>query len=261
MKNLTQITADIYRLVIPFEDIYTTVFFIRTPGGWVLFDTATYPADMDNYIFPAMGELGITADTLTHTVISHAHRDHAGGLGRLAEAYPGTVILSRSGKLAESYKSVIAPADGDTLAEVLRIVTIPGHAPDALGVYDTRTKTLLTGDCLQAYGIYGSGKWGANISQPLPHLAALNKLRLMEIGTLVTSHDYHPVGHEAHGAEEVACYIDACADALANIRKWILDHPGMNNAALADLYNAETGLPTLGAHVIKAVRGCGGETF
>ncbi len=261
MDSLTQITADIYRLVVPFEDIYTTVFFIRAGGSWVLFDTATYASDMDNYIFPAMRELGITADALTHVVISHAHRDHAGGLVRLTEEIPGITIFSRSGKLAEDYSSVIAPEDGDMFADVLRIVTIPGHAPDALGVYDTRMKVLLTGDCLQAYGIYGSGKWGANISSPAAHLEALDKLRLMEIDTLVTSHDYHPVGHEAHGNEEVARYIGACSEALSNIRRFILDHPGKDDAALAELYNAETGLPTLGAHVIRAMRGCVGETF
>ncbi len=260
MEKLMQITADIYRLVVPFADIYTTVFFIRTPDGWVIFDTATYPTDMDNFIFPAMEELGIAAETLTHTVISHDHSDHAGGLGRLAEVYPDEVILSRSEALAKRYATVVAPADGDLLAEVLRIVTIPGHAPDALGVYDTRTKTLLTGDGLQAYGIYGSGRWGANIFFPADHLKALDKLRRMEIDTLVTSHDYHPVGYAAHGTEEVTRYINVCADALTNIRRFVLEHPGMDDAALVDLYRIETGLPTLGARIFRAMRAWIGGT-
>ena len=256
MDSLTQITPDIHRLVIPFLDIYTTVFFLRTPGGWILMDTATYPTDMDEYIFPAMGELGITADTLTHAVITHAHRDHAGGLGRLLEVYPSITVLSRSEALREKHAQAffLSPTDGEPLTEVLRIVTIPGHAPDALGIYDTRTNTLLSGDGLQAYGIYGSGKWGANISRPADHMAALDKLRHMQINTLIAAHDYHPVGHEAHGAEAVDRYIDACGEALAFIRRFILDHPGMDDEALADLCNAETKLPTLGAHVIGAVR-------
>ena len=256
MDSLTQITPDIHRLVIPFLDIYTTVFFLRTPGGWILMDTATYPTDMDEYIFPAMDELGITADTLTHAVITHAHRDHAGGLGRLLEVYPSITVLSRSEALREKHAQAffLSPTDGEPLTEVLRIVTIPGHAPDALGIYDTRTNTLLSGDGLQAYGIYGSGKWGANISRPADHMAALDKLRRMQIDTLIAAHDYHPVGHEAHGTEAVARYIDACGEALAFIRRFILDHPDMDDEALADLYNAETKLPTLGAHVIGAVR-------
>ena len=256
MDSLTLVTSDIYRLTVPFLDIYTTVFFVRTPHGWVLIDTATYPDDMDLYIFPAMAELGITADTLTHAVITHAHRDHAGGLGRLPEVHPHITVLSRSETLRQQYPDAAfsVPQDGDSLAEVLRIVTVPGHAPDALSVYDTRTKVLLTGDCLQAYGIYGSGRWGANISRPTDHRAALEKLRTMDIATLIASHEYHPVGYEAHGAAEVRRYIDTCEEALTFIRDFIRAHPTLSDEECAARYNAETKMPTLGAHVIKGIR-------
>ena len=255
MHALSRLSEDIVRLTVPFLDIYTTVFFIRVPGGWVLMDTATYPTDMDQYIFPAMEELGITAQSLHAVVISHAHRDHAGGLGRLLEVYPCTV-LSRSEALRSRYADAVfcAPEDGDTLADVLRIVTIPGHAPDALGLYDTRTKILLTGDGLQAAGIYGSGKWGANVSRPAEHLEALDKLRAMEIDHLAAAHDYHPVGHEAHGKAEVRRYIDACAEALFFIRDFMQAHPSLSDEDCAALYNAETGLPTVGAHVIRGLQ-------
>ena len=263
MQALTFLNEDICRLTVPFLDIYTTVFFIRVPRGWVLMDTATYPTDMDEYIFPAMEALGITAQSLHAVVISHAHRDHAGGLGRLLEVYPSITVLSRSEALREQHAQAFfrTPTDGEPLTEVLRIVTIPGHAPDALGIYDTRTKTLLTGDRLQAAGIYGSGKWGANISRPAEHLAALDKLRAMEIDHLAAAHDYHPVGHEAHGEAEVRRYIDACAEALFCIRDFMQAHPSLSDEDCAALYNTETGLPTVGAHVIRGMRGCGGETF
>lgn len=253
MEKLTQITPHIHRLEVPFEDIYTTVFFIRTPVGTVLFDTATYASDADQYIAPALTELGYTP---VYTVISHAHRDHKGGLPRTAELYPDTVIVGRSAKLREEFASntVILPADGDTLADVLRIVAIPGHSGDALGVYDTRTKVLLTGDSLQVAGIFGSGKWGSNISSPAAHLAALEKLRGMDIETIFASHDYHPLGWRADGREAARRYIDGCADALDFIRRWCLDHPELDDEACAALYNAETGRPTLSARVIAGIR-------
>ena len=46
MQTITEIRPDIFRLTIPFEDIYTTVFFIRTAAGYLLFDTATYDSDI-----------------------------------------------------------------------------------------------------------------------------------------------------------------------------------------------------------------------
>ena len=88
MTEYTAITPHIHRLVIPFLDIYTTVFVIKTPDGALLFDTATYPEDADNYILPALRDLGISQDALYGVVISHNHRDHAGSLSRIRQEFP-----------------------------------------------------------------------------------------------------------------------------------------------------------------------------
>jgi len=101
--ELTAITPDIHRLVIPFLDIYTTVFLLETPDGAVLFDTATYPEDADNYILPALRQRGITPQSLRCVVISHNHRDHAGSLMRIRQEYPATPVLTGSVKLREQY--------------------------------------------------------------------------------------------------------------------------------------------------------------
>jgi len=253
MEKLMQLTPDIHRLEIPFQDIFTTVYFVRTPAGTILFDTATLPTDMDEYIMPALNELGCAP---AYIVISHAHGDHAGGLPRMMELFPDAVIASRSAKLREEHagRKCLAPEDGDMLAEVLRIAAIPGHATDALGLYDTRTKVLLSGDSLQVRGIYGRGKWGANISSPAARLAALDKLRGMDIETIYAAHDYHPLGWRADGREAVLRYLDGCADALDFIRRWALEHAELDDEACAELYNTETGLPRLHARVVTGVR-------
>lgn len=250
----TAITPDIFRLEIPFEDIYTTVFAVKTPQGTVLFDTATYPTDADEYILPMLATLKIDAPELIF--ISHAHRDHAGGLARLIEVYPKACIVSRNEKLRAEFAdySLLSPEDGDALLDVLRVVTIPGHTADAIALLDTRTNTLLTGDGLQAYGIYGSGKWGANISFIPAHLAALERLRALPIETLVTAHDYHPYGYIARSKDEIDRYLDACAQALRDIAAFLRVHPEMDDAQAADAYNAAFRLPTVGAHVFANVR-------
>jgi len=254
--ELTAITPDIHRLVIPFLDIYTTVFLLETPDGAVLFDTATYPEDADNYILPALRQRGITPQSLRCVVISHNHRDHAGSLMRIRQEYPATPVLTGSVKLREQYPdAVFLPAeDGAEILGCLRVVTIPGHTGDAIGILDSRTGTLLTGDGLQLFGIYGSGKWGANISQPAAHRRAVEKLRSLPLNTIAASHDYHPCGYIARGKAEIDAYLSACTEALDCIRDAILRHPEQDDEALAAEYNRISGLPTVAAHVFAAMR-------
>ncbi|MBE6928698.1 MAG: MBL fold metallo-hydrolase [Ruminococcaceae bacterium] len=256
MLDITAITPDIHRVVVPFLDIFTTVFVVRTPAGALLFDTATYPEDADNYLIPALDELGVTAEELKYVFISHAHRDHVGGLERFMELRPDTCIVTPNEGLKEKFtgKSLFSPADGDMLLDVLRVVEIPGHTADAVGLLDTRTGTLLTGDGLQVFGIYGSGNWGANIGLPMEHLAALERIRALTPAAIYASHDYYPCGNRACTSADVARYTYLCAAALHHIRGFIAAHPELDNAALSALYNETTGLPKVGSHVFGGMR-------
>ena len=56
---IVKLTTDIYRLQIPFSNIYTCMFLIRTPEGTVVYDTGTYGSDISNYLVPALQELGM----------------------------------------------------------------------------------------------------------------------------------------------------------------------------------------------------------
>ena len=41
MKNLTSLTDKIHRLTIPYKDIFTTVYTVKTDTGVLLFDAAS----------------------------------------------------------------------------------------------------------------------------------------------------------------------------------------------------------------------------
>lgn len=254
--NIQNITDDSYRIVIPFLDIYTTVFILKTPDGVAVFDTATYDTDMDQYLFPALKELGVEKDQLKYVFISHNHRDHAGGLARFMEEYPATTIVARSDSIMEKYTAnrVTAPEDGDLFLGCLRVVTIPGHTMDALAVYDIRSKTLFSGDCLQAYGIYGSGKWASNIRFPQEYFPAIEKVRGMEIETIVAAHNYHPCDYMATGKEQVARYLRECEIPLERIAEEIRRHPDWQDGEIAEYYTNTYRLPTLARVVVTAVR-------
>lgn len=253
MENLTAITGDIFRLVIPFKDIYTTVFLIRTPEGTVLLDTATYPEDVDTYILPALQALELAPPAWV--VLSHSHGDHAGGLARLLEVYPEACVLSRNPGMREIHPmaKLCFPEDGFQLLPQLKILAVPGHAADCLALLDLRTNTLLTGDSLQLYGIYGSGTWGASIRLPAEHLRAISRLRQQEIHRIVAAHDYHPMGYLAEGSESVKACLDACRSALYKILEAIRENPELTDAALSAQYNAHSGLPTVGSHIFAAI--------
>lgn len=256
MQKLTLLTENIYRLTIPFEDVYTTVFIILTPDGAVLYDTATYPKDAEQYIVPALKELDISVSSLKYIVISHDHGDHSGGLERMLHFFPDTVVISRSAALQKRFDGykVLSPSDSDSVLNVLQIITIPGHSADCIALLDKRTRTLITGDCLQMYGLYGSGLWGSNITLPAEHLAALVKLESLEIAMLAAAHDYHPFGYLASGPEEISRCLDTCKAAIHEIRDFLNMHPDLTAEKASVLYHQSTGLPSVGAPVFEAIR-------
>lgn len=254
MNIIQKINENIHRFTIPYKDIYTTVYTIKTDCGILLFDTGSYDEDIQNHVLPFFKEIGITADMLKYVFVSHNHKDHAGGLSELMKNFPNTCIISRSPKIKEQYINykVLMPEDNDVVLDVLKIVAIPGHTQDSSGVYDTRTKTLISGDSLQLYGIYGSGLWGSNISFVKEHIDAVEKLRKMDIQHILTAHDYHPYGYSYEG-ENIYKALDACISPLNEIRDLILCNPDADDEKVCAIYNSSD-KPTLGVHVVSAIR-------
>ena len=248
-------TANIKRLIIPYKDIFTTVYAVITDEGVLVFDSASYEEDIEKSIVPFFDELGINADSIKYVFISHNHRDHAGGLETFMKSFPDACIVTRSPSLAEKFSEykVICPDDGDVLLNNLEIISVPGHTEDSAAIFDSRTKTLISGDRLQLYGIFGSGAWGANIGLPAEHIEAVNKLKKMDIECILTAHDYHPYGYIYKGKEAALKALDACIAPLEEIREMIINNPSLNDEEVRKLYN-EKGYPTLNPKVIPAIR-------
>ena len=251
MIEIQKITEHISCFKVPYKDIFVGIYVLRADEGVILFDTAACDADVDNWIAPALEQLGVVP---THIFISHNHSDHAGGIARAAALWPEAVILSRSPKLQEAYPNAKHPEDWRILLDTFQVVNIPGHTADSQALFDTGTGILFTGDCLQAYGIYGEGQWGACIRAIPEHMEALNKLRKMELTNLVMAHDYHPYGNEVYGAEEIQNCLDICAKALLQVKDVLTQHPALSDQEIADLYNADSGLPTVPVFVVEAIR-------
>lgn len=248
-ENLSYVTTS-------YKDIFTTVYLIKTDKGYMLFDTASFDHDVDETIKPMLDELNVTKDDLKYVFISHAHLDHMGGLKRLLEVYPDVTVITKNEDLKNKHPehNFIIPEENRTFLDALRVIFIPGHSSCSEAIYDTRDNSLITGDCLQLYGIFGSGNWACNISLPKKHFDALEKLEKMEISAIYTAHDYHPMGQFFVGKDKVKEAIENCKEPLVKIMNMITDFPALSNEEIAEKYNAPKTLPKLGSHVVERLR-------
>lgn len=139
----------------------------------------TGPADGADVILDALDELGIARADVSYIVPTHAHLDHAGSAGCLADACENATVLchrngveyltdeSRLDHLTESVERAIGmPAPygeprlldrarcrvvggGETLDlgdRTLDVIDAPGHAPHQFCLYDRLTEGLFTAD-------------------------------------------------------------------------------------------------------------------
>ncbi len=115
----------------------------------------------------ALEGLGVGAGDLAGVAVTHIHLDHAGGVGDLAEAFPGaTVYVHEKGarvygpQLDDLYgrltptpsERIRVLGDGDTVSvgggRTLTAVDSPGHAKHHLALHDSGSGLLFVGDAV-----------------------------------------------------------------------------------------------------------------
>lgn len=202
---LDRIDEGLFRVLIPFEELTTTVYIVISGVGTAIIDSATYPSDVDRYILPALREAGVDEDKVKYLLASHWHGDHAGGMRRLAEAFPEARVCAFD---ATQLEGTVALSDGDVLLNCLKVLHLPGHTKDSVGLLDTRSNTLLSGDCLQLKGI---GKYRNGVGYPEDYIASVNRLKAMSLRRIIASHEYDPYGSIAEG-DGVERYLDGCIE-------------------------------------------------
>ena len=206
LNNITRLTDNLYRLYIPFEELYTAIFFAVYEEGVVIIDSATYQSDADEYILPALRSLCICPEEVRVIALTHRHGDHSGGAARLSELLPNAEIVATEPPKGLSVRII---GDGDLVLGVLRTVILPGHTEKSAGFFDEGNGTLLSGDCLQLGGI---GKYRNGIKYPELYKASVERVRGMNVKRLVASHEYDPLGSAATGRKEIEKYLDCCLE-------------------------------------------------
>lgn len=204
MSNLVTIAPGLYRIQVPFEAIYTTVYVVKYPTGVALIDSGDMGSDIDDYVLPALIQLGIHTKDVQYLLLTHDHGDHAGGIQRLSECFPDAAIKA---PFHLSLPHFAPLTDGELLLNGLQVLFLPGHNAHSVGYFDVATKTLLSGDCLQLSGV---DKYRGGVGEPSLYEKSIEKLLGMDILRIAAAHEYDPYGALAEGHMEVERYLRYC---------------------------------------------------
>ena len=156
-------------------------------------------------------------------IVTHAHEDHATGVGPIAERWPQTRFWKmpwpeRDGRYPVRWRTL---TDGATFSAggdgVLEIVHTPGHSPDHVAVWHAATRTLFSGDLVVLGGtVVIPASAGGNLAD---YLKSLERVRALDAGRFMPAHGpmvEHPpslirdyLEHRRTREREVLAAIDA----------------------------------------------------
>lgn len=244
MKHFEKMAENVYRLEVTFPGCYTASVLVLGKEN-ILIDNGGCGETVDSDIMPALREMGLSLYDIDWLTFTHIHGDHVGGTGRMKEIRPDLPIavykdsLSRirdpraySAEIRARFPGESAPvpkrldgaepdrllSDGEMLGD-LKLIHTPGHDTDTVCFFDTRTKTLITGDSLQQNGTVSQG---CALLMDVPgYEKSLLRLQTMDIENIVAGHPYLPLGAEAFGRENAARYLETCLDCYRHDERFI----------------------------------------
>jgi glyoxylase-like metal-dependent hydrolase (beta-lactamase superfamily II) len=233
-------------------------------------------------VIDSLSALGIDAADLATIIVTHIHLDHAGGVGDIAAAFPNASILVHErgarhladpSKLVASARRVFGPVMDELFGDLLpteanRIISLgdadsidlgggrelhsfyaPGHASHHVGLLDTSTGDLYTGD---AAGVYIPDTADVRPATPPPDfdldlaLASMDRMSDVSPNRLLFSH-YGPVTDVndvlGRSREELIRWVELVRE--ARVEQMDLDHAvamvkeRTQSATLADLSEEE----------------------
>jgi hydroxyacylglutathione hydrolase len=144
---------------------------------------------------------GDTTEKELLIVHSHSHSDHYAGDSQF-EGKPNVTVVEPKSAAIHQLLDISKWPDGETHVDLggrkLTIISTPGHQEEAIVIYDSETKWLLTGDTLYPGYIYVKD-WNA-YKKSIARLASFSKTN--EISAMLGAHiemtdnagEYYPIG-------------------------------------------------------------------
>lgn len=231
MYSFEKITQDVFFLKTPFSCVWTGIILIKGEKNYLIDSGADEP---ETYLIPALEELGMTINDVDWLLNTHSHGDHITGHHTLVNKYhlktavfkggennlrnPKANAIRIRGKFPEfsppvqSWLKGVSPdlclEDGEVLDGRFKIISTPGHDDDCVCILDLQTKTLFTGDSLQANGTLSQGiAFYQNLQK---YKASVDKLLGEDIENIVCAHDYDGIGSTIIGKENCQKALEYC---------------------------------------------------
>lgn len=231
--GFTEIKDGIYKMNIPFDDGFTSVFVLENDGKRMLLDFAACDSDGAEYIIPAMEKSQFIPEYL---VCTHNHEDHSGGIKIIVETYKDAEIAAFSNISGIDFEKVRRLEENDILLDRYKVISLSGHTADSIGLLDIKNNILLTADALQGEGI---ATYGPNLDNACEYLKTLKKISELKPDGIIMSHEYEPFGSVVWGGETVKEYLRICFDAVNKIILKTEENPDCTPREIADMYNSE----------------------
>lgn len=228
--KIYKFNEDIYKLDMP---PVTSVFFVKNQSDWYIVDACKETGDIEKFLQPAALKLGIDLKNVKGILITHNHWDHVDGLPALAPLCENATIYAKTPSFNGVDSSEIEiVSGGSNIDNLFNVVDIEGHAPEAIGFIDTRTKTLFSGDAIQLYGVSTAGiliYGGVD-----KYLESLENLKKEDIENILASHPYVPNGAFAVGREQSLKHIEDSIDCISELIQFTIEkyYEGMTDATL-----------------------------
>jgi glyoxylase-like metal-dependent hydrolase (beta-lactamase superfamily II) len=188
----------------------------------ILIDTGVGVPDYQPLLERYLAERGWTQPS--RVILTHRHRDHLGGVGRLRERYRGLRVAKMIHKDVDLPDGTEDLRDGDVVqgeGVTLRPVHTPGHASDHLCYYLVEEKALFTGDVILGGSTTVIPSEDGDLAD---YMASLRRLQALDVQRIYPAHG--PVIDDApakiqefidHRLLREQQILDALGDGLATI--------------------------------------------
>lgn len=258
MGKFEQIVEDIYRLETSPEGVWNGVVFVDGEEK-ILIDSGIDSKNIDVLLVPALAKMGYKLSDIDWILNTHCHGDHVGGHKRIVmlgnvkvavyrESVPKLHNPLKYSKLIRAAFPEYSPAppavlegvqetrvleEGEVIAGRLKLIATPGHDDDCVCFYDTKTKSLITGDSLQGNGTKSQGT--ALYMSLSDYRNSLKKLKQMDICNIVSGHPYLYSGDRAIGKTASMAYLERCEEIIDIYDRFIREELKKGKTDIAEI--------------------------
>lgn len=224
-----QLRHGIHRIQAPLGERFIAMYLLTGPTGALLFDTGVADS-VSETLLPALDQIGFDLADLRWVISSHCDFDHTGGNAALAAAAPHVEFLAGRADvpMTEDIELLISGRYGEfaardrfddppeTTAEVRRstglvsvgraldggevfdlgdrtieVLSVPGHSPGHLALWDAANRTLLISDAVLGETVPfadGRAAFPPTYRDTVAYVDSIRRLQALDAELLLTAH-------------------------------------------------------------------------